>query len=88
MIFDVPDLELVERYISVDTGGKTINYSDYGIEFYKVPVRYSADIVQNGSTMKYANFTNKSKTSVDVKILDINNNDVGGTIEELIIEGY
>jgi len=88
MIFDVPDIEIADRYISVGTGGKTINYSDYGIEFYKVPARYSADIVQNGSTMKYANFKNKTEQSVDVEILDINNNDVGGTIEELIIEGY
>jgi hypothetical protein len=38
--------------------------------------------------MKYADFQNKTIDSVDIVIKDINNNDVGGTAEKILIEGY
>ena len=86
--FDVPDLDLEIDNLSVPIGGTTINYSDYGIEYYEVPRRYNYYLLQDGSTMKYADFQNKTIDSVDVVIKDINNNDVGGTAEKIIIEGY
>ncbi|SFL93535.1 phage tail protein [Halanaerobium salsuginis] len=86
--FDVPDLELEIDNLSVPVGGKTINYSDYGIKYYEIPRGYNYYLLQDGSTMKYADFQNKTIDSVDVVIKDINNNDVGGTAEKIIIEGY
>lgn len=86
--FDVPDLELEIDNLIIPVGGKTINYSDYGFEYYKIPSGYNYYLLQNGSTMKYADFQNKTVDSVDVVIKDINNNDVGGTAEKIIIEGY
>jgi hypothetical protein len=86
--FDVPDLELEIDNLSVPVGGKTIKYSDYGIKYYEIPRGYNYYLLQDGSTMKYADFQNKTIDSVDVVIKDINNNDVGGTAEKIIIEGY
>jgi len=86
--FDVPDLELEIDNLSVPVGGTTINYSDYGVEYYEIPRGYNYYLLQNGSTMKYADFQNKTIDSVDIVIKDINNNDVGGTAEKILIEGY
>ncbi|WP_164522323.1 host specificity factor TipJ family phage tail protein [Halocella sp. SP3-1] len=87
-IFDVPDIELEIENITVPVGGATLTYSDYDTYFYNTPKGYNHFIMQDGSTMKYAKFTNRTNESVDIQVLDINNTDVGGTIEQLTIEGY
>ncbi|AZO96082.1 host specificity factor TipJ family phage tail protein [Halocella sp. SP3-1] len=87
-IFDVPDIELEIENITVPIGGLTLTYSDYDTYFYNTPKGYNHFITQDGSTMKYAKFTNRTNESVDIQVLDINNNDVGGTIEKITIEGY
>ncbi len=87
-IFDVPDIELEIDDLSVPTGGVTLNYIDYGNYFYRAPLRFEGYLTQDSSRMKYAKFANRTADGVDIQVLDIDNNDVGGTIEKLLIEGY
>lgn len=83
-----PDLRLEIDNLSIAVGGTTINYVDYNLNFYEIPKEYNSNVVQDGTTMKFATFFNKTKGSVDLKIVDINNDDVGGTAENIKIEGY